>query len=259
MRLGNITAVMQNDARILKNSKWHAIEMFYFPVFNTLIWGFFSTYSKQYSAQAGLIVLIVNMFWTFTHLAQQEANMLVMEDLWSLSIKHVFTSGVTPFEYLFAKLASSAFIAIIVTSLLIFIANAFGAPLYLHLAQVIAISGVALIGSLALATLVSGTVLMLGKEYAFLSWSTLELFVFFSAPFYDPSILPKILQVITTIMPFTAVFAAARALATNTPLTKNILLSGLYTALAYFALTLIYYHFCIKHARKSGKLARISS
>ena len=107
MKLSNISAIILNDINLVAKTKTRIVEVIYFPVVTTLIWGLFSMHTKQYSAEAGFIVLVANLFWTFSHLAQQQANLLVMEDLWSLSIKHIITSGVSEFEYIIAKLVTS--------------------------------------------------------------------------------------------------------------------------------------------------------
>jgi ABC-type polysaccharide/polyol phosphate export permease len=258
MKLNNVLAVVQNDARVIKRVKWRLLEITYFPLTSILIWGLFALYSKQFALEAGLIVLIVNMFWSFCQLAQQRANILIMEDLWSLSIKHVLVSGVSEFEYIMAKLITSTSAAIIVGTLLMFVANAFGAPLLANIKMVATVAGIALLGSLALAIAIAGSVMMMGREYGFLSWSMLQLFIFFSAPFYSPDIFPAAIRWITSIMPFTRIFEAARAIATGTPIPSALLWSAFFVTATYFALAWPYYYFCFKRTRKSGMLARIA-
>jgi len=258
MKLNNIIAVIQNDARVIKRVKWRLLEITYFPLTTILIWGLFLLYSKQFAVEAGLIVLIVNLFWSFCQLAQQQANILIMEDLWSLSIKHVLVSGVSEFEYLIAKLATSTSAAIIIGTLLMIVANAFGAPLLASFKIVALIAGIALLGSLALAIGIAGTVMVFGREYGFLSWSMLQLFIFFSAPFYSPSIFPSFIRWITEIMPFTGVFESARAIATSAPVSGSVLWHALIVTSTYFILAWPYYYFCFRRARRTGMLARIA-
>src|SRR5574341_2147470 len=258
MKLNNIMAVVQNDARVIKRVKWRLLEITYFPLTTILIWGLFSLYSRQFAVEAGLIVLIVNLFWSFCQLAQQQANILIMEDLWSLSIKHVLVSGVSEFEYILAKLITSTSAAIVIGTILMLVANAFGAPLLANFKIVALIAGIALLGSLALAIGIAGTVMMLGREYGFLSWSMLQLFIFFSAPFYSPNIFPTSIRWITEFMPFTRIFEAARAIATNTPVQASMLWHAFLITATYFAIAWPYYYFCFKRTRKSGMLARIA-
>jgi len=259
MKLHHITSIMKNDLRVLKKVKLRMLEITYFPLTTLVMWGLFALQSKQYAFQAGLIVLVVNLFWSFTQLAQQEANMFMMEDLWTLNIRHYFIAGITEFEYIIAKLTMSTLVATMVAVVLVTVAQWFGAPLFQNLPHVIGLAGIALLGSLALALFIAGSVLMLGREYAFLCWSSLSLFIFLSAPFYSPSILPAAVRWITEIMPFTYVFEGARAIATSTAIPQGMLLHAALIAGAYFVLAWPYYWWAFNRARKSGMLARIAS
>ncbi|MBI4738538.1 ABC transporter permease [Candidatus Woesearchaeota archaeon] len=258
MKLNNILAVVRNDLRIIRRVKWRTLEITYFPLTTILIWGLFALHSKQYAFEAGLIVLIVNLFWSFCHIAQQQANILLMEDLWSLSIKHVFIAGVSEFEYLIAKLVTSTSAAIVIGTLLLFVANAFGAPLFANLQTVLVLAGIALLGSIALAIFVAGTIMISGREYGFLSWSAMQLFVFLSAPFFSPRLFPAFLQWASAVMPFTNVFEIARALATRAPIQSAVFLKAFVIVVVYLLASLPYYAWACKRARKTGVLARMA-
>lgn len=258
MNINNITAIVWNDLQVIRRVKYRLVEAFYFPITNIIIWGLFAYASKGAALEAALIVLVVSLYWSFSLLAQQEANMLVMEDLWTSSIKHVFVAGITPIEYLLAKLTASAITSAVTATILILIANAFGAPLLIHLPLVILLTIFALLGSLALAVAITGTIIMTGREYGFLSWSALQLFVLFSAPFYSPDALPTVMRWITEIMPFTYIFEAARQLATIGSIQTPTLWHAFAIALAYFILSFPYYLWAFKKAKQSGKLARMA-
>ncbi|MCX6708217.1 MAG: ABC transporter permease [Candidatus Woesearchaeota archaeon] len=258
MKLNNIISLIKNDAVVIKRVKWRLLEITYFPLTSVLIWGLFSLQSKQYAIQAGLIVLVVNMFWSFCQLAQQQANILIMEDLWSFNIKHILVSGVSEFEYIIAKLVTSTTIAIVIGTMLLIVANAFGAPLLANIKIVAMLAGIALLGSLALSIVIAGTILLVGREYGFLSWSILQLFIFFSAPFYSPTLFPEAIRWITKIMPFTHIFEAARAIATNAPVANSTLWHALFITTTYFCLAWPYYAWAIRHAKKSGMMSRIA-
>jgi len=159
MKLRNILAVVGNDINIIRRVKWRVLELTYFPLTSVLIWGLFALQTRQYAIESGLIVLVVNLFWSFCQIAQQEANILIMEDLWSFSIKHILISGVSEFEYLIAKLVTSTTAAIAISTILFFVANAFGAPLIANAKLVISIASAALLGSLALAIIIAGTII----------------------------------------------------------------------------------------------------
>jgi ABC-2 type transport system permease protein len=258
MNLNNIWAILKNDARIVRKVRWRMLEVTYFPLSTLLIWGLFALYSRQYALEAGLIVLVSNLFWSFSQMAQQQANMLMMEDLWTLSIRHVFVAGVTEFEYIVAKLMGSAAVAVCVSSVLLVIANAFGAPLAENLPVVLALAGCALLGSLALSTIIAGTVMMLGREYSFLSWSSLHIFILLSGPFYSTEVFPAAIRAVSEVMPFTYVFSGARALATGAPVTGELLTHAFLVAAAYFVLAWPYFAWAFRRARRTGTLAKVA-
>lgn len=259
MKLNNILAVVRNDTRVIRRVRWRMLEITYFPITTLLIWGMFALHSRQYALEAGLIVLVVNMFWSMCQLAQQQANMLMMEDLWTLSIRHIFIAGVTEFEYIVAKLVSSTTIAVTVMSVMLVLAQAFGAPLFANLSTVLALVGIALLGSLAMAVIIAGCVFMFGREYSFLSWSFLHLFIFFSAPFFSPTLFPSWLRWITEIMPFTYVFESARVIATGGVPAEGALVHALIIAAAYFVFAWPFYWLAFRMARRTGRLARIAT
>ncbi len=258
MKLSNILAVFRNDARVIRRVKWRLLEITFFPVTTILIWGMFALHSRQYAVEAGLIVLIVHLFWSFCQLAQQQANILIMEDLWSLSIKHVLISGVSEFEYMIAKLCMSTTTAVCIGTILMLIASAFGAPLLANISVIVAMAGIALLGSIALAVIIAGSVMVMGREYGFLSWSLLQVFIFFSAPFFSPQIFPPYIRWITEFMPFTYVFQGARAFATGAPITGSMLIHALLITAIYFVLAWPYFFWAFRRTRKTGMLARIA-
>ncbi len=258
MNLHNIIALIKNDALIIRRVKWRLLEITYFPLTTMLIWGLFALHSKQYAIEAGLIVLTVNLFWSFCQLAQQQANILIMEDLWTFNIKQILVSGVSEFDYLLAKLATSTTIAITIGTLLLFVANAFGAPLFANIKVVVTLAGIALLGSLALAVIITGIILSVGREYGFLSWSLLQLFIFLSAPFFNRELFPEAIRWITEIMPFTYIFESARAIATGTPVATGTLWHAFFITAAYFCLAWPFFAWSIKNAKKSGMMSRIA-
>jgi len=256
MNWNHVVAVIRNDLRVLACVKWRWIEVTFFPISTLLLWGLFTLQSKAYAIEAGLIVLVVNLIWSFSHIAQQETNLLMMEDLWTLNIRHVLVAGVTEFEYIIAKLTLSTTTALIIGSIMAVIADAFGAPLSENLGSVLALGGIALLAATGIALLVASLVVMLGKDYGFLSWSSLHFFIFFSAPFFSHDLFPIVIKQVSEIMPFTYVFEAARALAVGAPVTT--LGHAFLVSVAYVIIAWPCYFLGFKRSRKTGMLGRIS-
>jgi len=259
MNLRHILTIVWSDMLILRHVKWRLIEMSLFPITTLILWGLFAVYSRQYAAEAGMLVLVGNLLWSFAHLAQQEANMLMMEDLWTFNLRHILVAGVSEVEYMLGKLCSSTAIAVSVGAVMGVIAHAFGAPLAEYGMTTLLLAVITLLGSLAMAVMIAGTVIVAGREYAFLSWSTLHFLVFFSAPFFSPSLLPAGIRWITVFMPFTRVFEIGRAMVAHAPVTGTMLGSAFLVVLVYVVLAWPYYLWAYRHARKTGMLARITT
>jgi ABC-2 type transport system permease protein len=254
MRWHKINAMVYRDFKIFTRVKYKSVEFFYFPTITVLIWGLFSIYAQQFWFEAGMIILVINMFWSFAHLAQSEVNILMMEDVWSGSIKQMLVSGLTSFEYLFARLISVGIISIVVTTLLIILSSFFVVfPNYIDLVLLVIPT---LVGSMALSGIVGALIMRLGREYGFLAWTSISLLIFLSAPFFPLEFFPFVLQMLAKIMPFTYIFAGARELMTTGSVQNVYILKSYLIAFIYLILSLPIYYFSFEKAREDGKLAR---
>src|SRR3989338_7589620 len=198
MRMHKIKAMVYRDFLIMFRIKARVAESFYFPVTTIIIWGLFSTFVRDYAAEAGFVVLAMNVFWNFAYLAQSNTNIQIMEDSWSGSIRQILVSGITELEYLVSRLISSTIVSLIVMALMLAMSYyIFGLSVIASkFAIIIAFMLLTLMSSIALAGIIGAFMIMLGKEYGFLAWTSMQLFVVFSAPFYPVSIMPPLLQAV---------------------------------------------------------------
>jgi len=259
MRWDNIRALMFRDFRVLMTSKFRLVEIFYFPITTIIIWGFFSIYARGFSLEAGLMVLIVNIFWNFALLTQSSTNMLINEDVWSGSLKHVLLSGISEFEYLASRIISSTITSLMVLgimfgmSLLWFGLGALGASM-----SIVGFLGlITLVASIGLAIMVAALFIYAGREYGFLAWTFLQLFVLFSAPFFAVSVYPEPIRTISAAMPFTRVFEGVRSLTSAGIVEGSTLWMGLFVAIIYVIVAIPMYYFAFRRARRTGELVRM--
>lgn len=259
MRWYKIFALMYADLLLVKNSKWRIMEYLYFPITTIIIYGLFSVFMKDYAVEAGLVVFIVNIMWAFAQLAQSHINMSMNEDSWSGSLKQIIVTGVSDFEYIVARIFSSIAISIPILILIIGISvSAFGLVIVLQHWQFFMVLFVAtLIASIGLSVFLAGAMIALGREYSFLAWTAMQLFILLSAPFYPVSIFPEIMKPLVMIMPYTQIFEAARQAVSGT-VSMDAALSGVYISVAYFLLSLPFYKYIFRKAREKGWLVRLS-
>ncbi len=258
MKAYKILALIYLDFMLFRNAKWKLMEFFYFPITTVVIWGLFSIFVKDLALEAGIIVLVVNIYWTFAYLAQSTVNMQMNEDYWSGSIKQILITGVSEFEYLIARIISSSISSVFVMAIMLLISYyAFGlAMVSTNFYSIILLSALTMVASIALAIFVAATIFFAGIEYGFLGWTILQIFMLLSAPFYPVSIFPETVQTIAWAMPFTGVFENVRHIVSTGSISVQLLNASAITSFVYLLLSLPVYYFVFRYAKKSGKLIR---
>jgi len=222
-----------------------------------IIWGLFARAAPRDAVAVALAILAVNVFWNFAYAAQSTTNMQINEDLWSGSIRQVLMTGVTGGEYIAARIVFALMMSVPVGAVLMAVAWGFGFTvhgMYLASAASIAITTLASVG---LAVLVAAAVFTLGKEYSFLAWTVIQIFVMLSAPFYAPEALPAWMEYVSRAMPFTDAFAVARLVAAGAPVEGILLRRGFLVAGLYVAVSMPLYLLAFRRARVTGMLARL--
>ncbi|MBI2133193.1 ABC transporter permease [Candidatus Woesearchaeota archaeon] len=254
MRLHKVFALLYRDLLIIRRSRWRVVELIYFPLTTVLIWGFFSVYSRRFSVEAGLIILIINIFWNFAFVAQSTANMQIMEDVWSGSLKQLLVSGISEVEYMVGRMITASIVSSIILALMVLTSLLFSSQQLYFNQQFIVISILTLLVSLAMAVLVSAMIVSLGKSYGFLAWSALQAFVFLSAPFFPKETFPGVISAVSAVMPYTYIFESARALSYGESMP---LMAAFITVVAYSVLVWPIYIYLFRKARKNGNLVRL--
>ncbi len=261
MKWYKVQALIYREGRIFRNAKYRAVLFLYFPITTIIIWGLFSSSVQGRALETGMLVLIVNVFWNFGQLAQSSTNMAMMDDSFSGSLKHIFVSGVSSTEYILARIITSSLLSAVVVVLLIGLSvYAFQATILLaNFSLVVILTCLTLIASIGLSVFVAGMILALGKEYGFLSWSSIQIFVLLSAPFYSISVFPEIIQPVAWVMPFTNIFEGIRQLISAGFVDPTLIVNGAIISVAYLAVSFPFYTAVFRHAKKNGNLVKMGS
>ena len=261
MRLYKIWAMMFREFKIFMNLRYKPIEMLYLPITTIIIWGLFSLSLKSSALETGLVVLIVEIFWSFAYIAQSATNLGMMDDSWSGSLKNIFVSGISSMEYLVSRIISSALTALammfVILAIAYYVFNAY--IIALNLPLILSFMMITLLGSIALSAMIAGLILYLGKEYGFVSWTALQIFILLSAPFYPVAIFPELMQPIAWLMPFTNVFEGLRTLISTGAVNTVYLINGFLISLAYIAIGILFYLHVFKQAKKNGNLVKLGT
>lgn len=258
MRLHKILALLYHDTLVFSRVKWRLAETFYFPITSIIIWGFFAIYMKNFALEAGLMVLALNIFWNFAYIAQSNTNMQMMDDTWSGGLKQIFFSGIQEFEYLFARIIFSTILSSVVLVSLVAISMLFGLSVVGNINIISMLVFATLLSSIALSIFIAAILITMGKEYGFLAWTLLQLFVLLSAPFFSVDVFPEPIRSISGVMPYTAIFENARSLVINGTINQSLLITGIIISMAYLLISLPLYKFAFNHARRTGYLVKLA-
>ncbi len=244
---------------VIRRSKWRALQLFYFPITSVIIWGFFALYSQAFAAQAGLIILAVNIFWSFSLQSQSGINNMMNEDVWSGSIKQILTTGISDIEYIFSRIIlsiiSSFAILLVLLLMSIYWFNLSVIATQPGLTILLAISS--LISSISLAIIIAALFIYLGREYVFLAWTALQLFVLLSAPFYPVDIFPEPIKTISYAMPYTGAFSGVRELVTTSSVSNGILINSFVVPIIYLIVSIPLLKLSFRKAKKTGVFVNI--
>ncbi|MBI4163752.1 MAG: ABC transporter permease [Candidatus Aenigmarchaeota archaeon] len=259
MKWYKIKALMWRDLMVIKRSKWRALQLFYFPVTSVIIWGLFAIFSQQFALEAGLIVLAINIFWSFSLQSQSGINNMMNEDVWSGSIKQIMTTGISELEYIFSRIILS-----IITSFVILLVLLGMSVFWFNLSVVAANPAItfyfavsSLVASIGLAILIAAVFIYLGREYVFLAWTALQLFILLSAPFYPVEIFPEPIRTISYAMPYTGTFIGIREFVTTGSASGAAVLNSFIVPIVYLIISIPLLKISFRRAKRTGILVNI--
>lgn len=261
-KAARIYALITYDFAITWESKWHIVEMFYFPITTLIIWGLFAKYAGGtggFAEEAAISILIVQIFWSFSSLSQSTITSQMMEDVWSGGIRELLITPLKPHEFLVARCFTAVWKSAIILLVLIFGGYyLFGISFFLSdPAFVIALSVLSLVVSIGIGVIIAALIVHLGVGYGFLSWSLLSLFMLLSAPFYPLSVFPEPVLTIAKFMPYTWIFESIRIYVSTGVVDTTLLVNAAALSFSYFAVSFPLFSIVFKKARVKGRLIRL--
>lgn len=257
--LERIFAVVEREFCIARRLKWRILESLFFPITSILIWGLFALWAKQYAFQVAFGLLAVNIYLGLSYTSQSNANMGIMDDRWSDSIQQIMLSPIRPLEYLFGKILWGVFLSLAtfaVVMLMSYFVFKFGLA-YSQATNLFILMLVTIIFSVSLSIFIEASILVLGAEWGFLAYATIQIVMLFSAPFFSVSTYPFPIQLIAKFIPYTWVFESLRTMVAANSLPWNYVATGLGLSLFYLVISLPFYLKMFDYARKIGKLTKM--
>lgn len=209
-----VRALILKYAYVCSRNTFRAMDVFFWPVMDLLVWGFLTVYMmKVNNGVPALVTFLIasiilwNVFWR----AQQVVAVSFLDDVWSRNLINIFVAPIRTREYV-----SAAFImGLIQSAIVVAVLGVMALIFYQFNLLSLGLCFAALYGNLllmgwAMGMLSTGFILRWGPPAEALAWAVPFLVQPISAVFYPLSVLPAWLQPVALCSPATHVFEGMR-------------------------------------------------
>lgn len=259
----NINRVKAIIIRHLYNFKHHLDRLsdsFYWPAMDIVLWGLTSQYIQKTGGKVSNIVLILLsglVFWQVVWRGQYEITVNFLEEVWSQNLVNIFSTPLTLEEWVAGVMFLGIIKMIITVTFAIFLVwllytiniLSFGfllIPFFISL----------LMMGWWVGLMITGLLVLFGRQVQTLAWSGVFLLAPFSAVYYPINTLPAWGQIIARLLPSSYIFEGMRqVILTGKIPTLNLGISFVINFI-YFFLSYIFFKWCFKKSKEKG-LARL--
>lgn len=259
MSLARVKAVLLQELYITARSVEVIVDLPFWSLMTVVVFGFVTRFlATVMNPTVAHYLYLGTLLWEIMRIAQYSMSLSVLWNVWSHNFSNMFITPLSMVEYVLAQVISGALKAIVLFSLVAFIAafafdfNMFNmgvgnlALLFLNL----------LCFAYSIGLLILGIILRLGTRIQALAWGLVLIFQPLTAAYYPLSVMPPAMQAVARLFPPTYVFEAARA-GLDTP---EIRWTDIGIAAAenvvYFALAVWFFNFMYRRSRETGQFAR---
>jgi ABC-2 type transport system permease protein len=255
-----VLAMLRQELYITQRSLEIIFDLFFFSLFNLVLFGFISLYLAGASnVQTAHYVLMGFLLWEVIRLTQYTLTVESLWNVWSHNLTNIFISPITTVEYIGAHMLSGIIKTAIITAMMgllcvfVFQFNIFTALGAVGL-FVFFMNLVFFAWSVGLVLL--GLVFRFGTRIQAISWGVIFLFQPLFASYFPVTVLPSWMQRIAYCLPPTYVFESARSqIATGHFAWSSIGISfGL--NVIYFAAAVLIFSRLYRKSRETGQFAR---
>ncbi len=247
----------------LRHSLEDLIDTFFWPSIDVVVWGLMTAYFVGLGGPvAGVITFLMGglILWNVVWRAQQDVSLSLLRNVWSRNIFNLFTSPLTPREFIvatmvlgFLKICFTLFLVSLIAFLL-YSFNLLSLGFYLL---------PFFVGLLAFAwaagIFITGLIIRFGMRIQAFAWSLIVLLHPISAVFYPVSMLPPFLQKIAWFLPTSHIFEGMREVLAKGTLSIEHLIWAFGLNIIYLVLSGRFFTFMFEKAREKGKLAKIET
>jgi ABC-2 type transport system permease protein len=249
---------------LIRRDPSRAIDMFYWPAIDVIIWGFVTLFVVRTQVETpnapGFASLFLGavILWNLFFRCQQDISVSFLDDVWARSIVTLFGSPLSVPEFLSAmmllglvKLAiTMAFMALLALVFYSFNFFALGFTLLPFVANLILLGWS--VGLLAVAIIVR-----YGTKVAIFAWSLPVLLQPVSSVFYPETVLPTWLRYVAQLVPANHVFEGMRGVLLQGTFAWDRFGWSVATNLLYLVVASAYFLWVFRTARRKGLLTKI--
>jgi len=262
--VNRIATLVERYVLLHMRSTARLLELFFWPVMELLVWGFFTYYLRDAvagsAARMALWLLTGMIFWDVLFRSQQAVSLALMEEMWSRNILNLFISPVRAWEWVTA----AAIYGLIKTTIIVVTLFVLAVLFYAYRPWAIGFYFIPFMANLLLmgwgmGLFTSGLLLRWGHSAEALIWGVPFLVQPFSAIFYPLSVYPAWLKPFCLIFPSTHVMEGMRAVADGGGFAWKLFFLSLGLNAVYMALFGWFYARMLARGRENGQLVRVTS
>ena len=244
---------------LYRRSLARAMEVFFWPVMDLLVWGFLSAYLQKVAAPAAVSYLVGAMIlWDVLYRCQQAISLAFSEDIWSRNILNVFVTPVRTAELLLATcllgVIKSTAPALLLVGLAYGLYSFDVRDMGLHLAPFLVSL---LLFGWAVGTFTAALSLRFGHAAEALVWGVPFLIQPISATFYPVDVLPVWLRPVALLLPSTHVFEGMRQALRGEAVDSGFLVAAFGLDLVYLGAAALFFAWMLRRVREKGYLGRL--
>src|SRR3989344_3110439 len=261
MKFYRINALLIRHLYLYRRSLPRLMDVFYWPVMDILVWGFFSVYLEK-TSMAGFnavsVLLGAMIFWDLLGQSQKAVSVAFLEDIWEKNLINIFVAPVKVSEFLGATvligLVRIALVSVVLGGLafLFYHFNIFVLGFYL----IPFVANILLFGWI-LGIFTTAIILRYGTQAQILAFGLIFIIQPFSAVFYPVSALPHALQIVALFLPSAHVFEGLRAVLLGHPFPAGPLILATLTNVLYLLLALFFFRAMFRRAKVKGLLQKL--
>ncbi|GAA5480816.1 ABC transporter permease [Haloferula sargassicola] len=267
-RPSTVQALVTRQVLLYTRNPVRAVELFFWPIVQLLVWGFVTMYLQQQAGSGGqdgfarMITFLIGaiILWDALFRSQQGVAISFLEDVWTRNLLNVFAAPIRMTEYLSATFVVGLLRVVITGVVLAAIAwISYQFNLFQFQWKLFAFYANLMIFGWTLGILSTALVLRWGHGVESLAWAIPFMIQPFACVFYEVNVLPGWMQWVALAMPPAHVFNGMRSMvATGTLNPGDLVLAGGLNV-AYLAVAGLLFSRTLSVARERGLLVKTAA